>query len=649
MAPAGKKTQKDLLKEVETLRQRIKELEKAETAHQITEAALRDSEQRYRQIVETAHEGIWSIDEDSKTIFVNNRLAEMLGYPPEEMIGKSLNAFMDEQWQDKAKNFIESERASQGSSGQYDFKFRRKDGSELWAIVTTSPTFDDQGNFTGILGMLTDITARKWAEETLRFTQFSVDYSASHISWVGPDGRYLYVNDAFCNSLGFSREELLSMKVWDINPEFSDNGLWTEHWQKVKRKRSLTLETKHKTKAGSFIPVEITINHLDYIGKEFHITIGRDVSERKSAEVQIRRQVDRLAALRTIDLAITSSLDLRVTFNILLDQTTSQLNVDAADILLLNPSTYRLEFAEGRGFQTTTLKHTNLALGKGYAGIAALERRVVNISNLGKDGRNFLKSSPLLAEEGFISYFGVPLIAKGQVKGVLEIFHRSTLQPDQEWLDFLQALSGQAAIAIDNAMLFNDLQRTNIDLVQSYDITLEGWSRALDLRDKETEGHSERVTEMTLRLAREMKIPNDEIIHLRRGALLHDIGKVGIPDSILHKAGPLSKEEREIMRMHPVYAYELLWPIPFLRPAIDIPYCHHERWDGSGYPRGLKEDQIPLSAQIFIVADVWDALRSERPYRPTWGEEEAREYIRQQSGQLFNPKVVEMFLRIIDI
>jgi putative nucleotidyltransferase with HDIG domain len=242
----------------------------------------------------------------------------------------------------------------------------------------------------------------------------------------------------------------------------------------------------------------------------------------------------------------------------------------------------------------------------------------------------------------------MPLIAKGQVKGVLDIFNRSSLSPDDEWFEFLQTLANQAAIAIDSAQLFEDLQRSNVDLSLAYDATIEGWSGALDLRDKETEGHSRRVTETTITLARAMGAFSEaELIHIRRGALLHDIGKMGIPDHILLKPGKLTDEEWQIMRQHPTYAYELLSPISYLNPALDIPYCHHEKWDGSGYPRGLKGDRIPLAARIFAVVDVWDALSSDRAYRPALPAAEVREHIRAGAGTHFDPEVVRAFLEIV--
>jgi putative nucleotidyltransferase with HDIG domain len=185
------------------------------------------------------------------------------------------------------------------------------------------------------------------------------------------------------------------------------------------------------------------------------------------------------------------------------------------------------------------------------------------------------------------------------------------------------------------------------ELILAYDATIEGWSHALDLRDKETEGHTQRVAQVTLRLARAMNVSEEQLVQIRRGALLHDIGKMGVPDDILHKAGFLTNEEWVIMRKHPVYAYEMLCPIPFLQHALDIPYSHHEKWDGSGYPHGLKGEEIPLAARIFAVVDVWDALRSDRPYRKSWPEERVREYIRTESGKHFDPRVVDAFLALL--
>lgn len=201
---------------------------------------------------------------------------------------------------------------------------------------------------------------------------------------------------------------------------------------------------------------------------------------------------------------------------------------------------------------------------------------------------------------------------------------------------------------VAEAALSEHEQRAARDLAAAYEDTLEGWARALDLRDHETEGHSRRVTEMTLELARRMGVKEDELIHIRRGCLLHDIGKMGIPDRILLKPAPLTTEEWEIMRRHPAYAYELLYPIPYLRPALDIPYCHHEKWNGSGYPRGLAGRDIPLAARMFAAVDIWDALRSDRPYRTAWSTERVLKHIRSLAATELDPDIVATFAKIVE-
>jgi putative nucleotidyltransferase with HDIG domain len=364
---------------------------------------------------------------------------------------------------------------------------------------------------------------------------------------------------------------------------------------------------------------------------------------RKEAEEKLRRQMGHLSALRAIDLAITATLDLRVTAAIVLDQITSGLGVDAADLLLLHPLLQTLTCVAHRGFRTDLIQTTELRLGECSAGQAALERRTISFHDLQMPPARGSRTE-LFSGEAFAWHLATPLVAKGRVVGVLEVFHRSHFELDAEGTDFLETLAGQAAIAVEGATMFDQVQRANLELQFAYDSTLEGWARALELRDDATEGHTRRVTEMTMSLAEKIGLKDEELLHIRRGALLHDIGKMGIPDAILHKPEPLTDEEWEVIHKHPVYAYEMLSPIEYLRPALDIPYCHHERWDGTGYPRGLKGEDIPLAARIFAVVDVWDALRTERPYHEVWSEEKAREYIRAEAGKHFDPGVVTAFL-----
>jgi PAS domain S-box-containing protein/putative nucleotidyltransferase with HDIG domain len=399
-------------------------------------------------------------------------------------------------------------------------------------------------------------------------------------------------------------------------------------------------------KDGHVIPLEIGLAPYQSSAGLRVLALINDITERKRAEAKIQTQLERLSALRTIDLVITSSFDLRVTLEIILQQVIVHLGVDAAAIWLFNETSRQLEFSAGHGFRGNGITHLRLRLGEDYAGRVALERRLLYVPDLSRVEHRLTQAEPIDGEE-FVSFYAVPLIAKEKVKGVLEVFHRSLLDPDLEWLDFFQTLAGQTAIAVDNAELFNNLQRSSSELILSYDATIEGWSRALDLRDKETEGHTLRVTELTLTLAREFGFTEDQLLHIRRGALLHDIGKMGVPDHILLKPELLTEEEQTMMQKHPQYAYDLLKPIAFLHPALDIPYCHHEKWDGTGYPRRLKGEEIPIAARLFAIADIWDALTSDRPYRPAWSKREALTFIREQSGYHFDPLVVDLFFRVI--
>ncbi len=361
---------------------------------------------------------------------------------------------------------------------------------------------------------------------------------------------------------------------------------------------------------------------------------------------QSQKQVKRLTTLRDIDTAIASSLDLRLILNILMDQTLNHLNVDAVDIGLYQPDIQNLTYLARAGFQISSPPRPLLRPGEGLAGRVIAKQSVVHVTDLqnAPEASNEL----LMRREGFLTYIGIPLIVKGQIKGVFEVFHRSPLSPAADWMEFLHTLAGQAAIAIDSSQLFENLQRSNQELIQAYDTTLEGWARALEIRDRETEGHTRRVTEMTLRLARFMGISENEMVNIHRGVLLHDIGKMGVPDNILKKTGNLSAEEWVEMRQHPVYAYNLLYPISYLRGALDIPYCHHEHWDGSGYPRGLKGEQIPLSARVFSVIDIWDALLSDRPYRKAWPREKVIAYVKEVAGTILDPSIVEIFFKMLE-
>jgi PAS domain S-box-containing protein/putative nucleotidyltransferase with HDIG domain len=393
------------------------------------------------------------------------------------------------------------------------------------------------------------------------------------------------------------------------------------------------------------LPREITPDEVKLLSSLTEMT-GAALHRMRLHEETVQR-LKNLQAIHEIDQAMTASFDLTMIFDIILTHITSYPKLDASAILLFRPYQNILEYAATRGFKNKISRSAGIALTESPAGRAILERHNILLPDINASPEK-KQLSALWAGESFYAYIGIPLIVKGEVKGMLEVFTRKPFTPTAEETEFLNTVAGQAAIAVADIQLFNNLQHANQELSIAYDATIEGWSHALDLRDKETEGHTQRVTEIATKLAVKMEMPESELLHFRRGAILHDIGKMGVPDHILLKPGKLTPKERETIKQHPQFAYEMLRPIKYLQRALDIPYSHHERWDGTGYPRGLKGEQIPLAARIFAVVDVWDALTSKRPYRKAWDKDKTRKYILEESGKHFDPAVVEVFVKMLD-
>jgi HD-GYP domain-containing protein (c-di-GMP phosphodiesterase class II) len=350
-------------------------------------------------------------------------------------------------------------------------------------------------------------------------------------------------------------------------------------------------------------------------------------------------------SLHTIDLAIASSMELDKVLGLILEEAMARLGMDAADVLLMEPEDGTLSLGARAGFRTDALAHTKLKPGEGFAGRALQSEKAIIASDLDTNVESFSRS-PAFAKEGFFFYAGRRLKVKGKVKGVLELYRRSPFRQYQSWELYFEALASQAAVALDNSFLLRGLKKANEDLKEANEGLIEGWAEALELRDQETEGHSQRVTAMTMELGASFGIGGEELDRLRHGAFLHDIGKMGIPDSILLKPGPLTKDEFEVMKRHTTIARNFLSRFRFLDQSLDIPYYHHEKWDGSGYPEGIRGTEIPLSARLFAVIDVWDALRSDRPYRAGWPEDKVLDHIASLSGTHFDPEAARAFVEL---
>ena len=360
----------------------------------------------------------------------------------------------------------------------------------------------------------------------------------------------------------------------------------------------------------------------------------------------LKARQSQLGALMGVGRAINSSLGLKRVLEEVMDTMIELMRAERG-FLMLRDSEGNLSVRIARGIAHVNLEEAAFKVSRTIVRKVAESGEPILTTNAQDDPRFEAQMSVAMFQ--LRSILCAPLKIKNEIIGVIYVDNRARAGIFQEAdLNLIRAFADQAAVAIDNAQLFEDLQESNRELQEAYQATLEGWVSALDMRDKETEGHTQRVTILTERLARQMGVNGDALVHITRGALLHDIGKMAIPDSILLKPGALTDEERELIKQHPVYAYDMLKRIEFLLPAIDIPYCHHEKWDGTGYPRGLRGEEIPFAARIFPVVDVYDALVSDRPYRKGYPVEQVKEMIRKDSGTHFDPQVAEAFLAMGD-
>jgi PAS domain S-box-containing protein/putative nucleotidyltransferase with HDIG domain len=599
-------------------------------------------------MLEAVGQAVIATDPAGITIYANRAAEVLFGWPSSELMGKNVaevvTAEGSREW---PAEFTAHLRAGSSWTGQIAAK--RRDGSVFPALLTGAPVRDEMGQLVATIEVCTDLTQIKRQQAEVALQASALDAAANAIVITDAAGRITWANAAFSELTGHALADVLGQTPAVLKSGAHDAEFYHHLWATILDRRVWRGEIVNRRKDGTLYASEQTITPVcDQTGAVTHfIAIQQDITARKEAEVHIQRQNQMLRSLREIDLAIAGSLDLRVTLTVSLDQIAAYLQVDAACAFLVSPQTQILTLAASRGFRYSSVDdRVRIKLGEGCAGQAALDRAACGVAQGAAAAENSAFAA-VLRRERFEAQHAVPLISKGEVRGVLVVLHRAPMVLTKEQTGFFEAVALQAAIAVENAGLFATLQRSNTELALAYDTTLEGWSRALDLRDRETEGHTQRVTAMAEALARRLGMGAEELVHLRRGALLHDIGKMGIPDRILHKAGPLTPEEQEIMRRHPVLGYELLAPIQYLRPALHIPYAHHERWDGAGYPRGLKSDQIPLAARIFAVVDVWDALLSDRPYRPAWTRDAALAHIQGEAGSAFDPDVVRAFIEMI--
>jgi PAS domain S-box-containing protein len=480
------------------------------------------------------------------------------------------------------------------------------------------------------------------------FSDAVLDTAGVFVAVFDSEGRIIFANDTFERVLAVTSEEIGGQKCTDVfaSPELAS---WIR--KTISEMSSEEAESFYEADLDSpsgILHVRWTLSNLTSWKEEYEyfVLTGVDITQLVESERSAMHRLENIRALHEIDMAVSYHFELNKMLDVFLERLISRLNVDGADLFLIDKEKNVLKYSHGMGVFAGEINFEELPIEGTIPGSVVLSGK--SYSGPINHGNTNCPRLEKLIEMRVEDYHAVPLETRGKTLGVLEVFDTKEVSRDSEWNDFLQTLAGQASLAIDVAIMMENLRESNRQIAMAYDQTLEVLARSLEMRDMDTEEHSRRVTDLTVRLAKKMEVTEEELERIYRGALLHDIGKISIPDSVLLKKGPLTEEEWKVMRTHPVTAYEVLSQVEYLQPSLDIPYCHHERWDGSGYPRGLKGEEIPLAARIFAVVDVYDALTSDRPYRKAWSKEKTIEYLLENSGSQFDRHVVKEFLEILE-
>lgn len=503
-----------------------------------------------------------------------------------------------------------------------------------------------------------DIVERKQAEKALRKSEelFSKAFQSSPMIVAITrlrDGMILEVNESLEKLMGYTADEVVGKKLDDLS-------LWLNLEDKRRLVRILLSERKlrnfaieFRTRHGNRLHCSYSAELIELDGEKCVLATIEDISERKKAEARTLRLNRLYMTISQINEAIVRASDRDNLFSEICRVTVEFGQFCMAWIGIVDGTSDLVHPVAIAGEEISFLsdidvRYNDQRQGAGVVGSAIREGRCIISQDVASDPRMAAWREKVLTR-GLRSVAAVPIRSHGIIIGALAVYADEPHAFDAEDKGLLDQISDDVSFSIDTIEADAKRQQAEADLVKAYDTTLEGWAKALELKDDETIGHSRRVIEKTVMLAQALGFQEDELVHIRRGAILHDIGKMGIPDHILRKNGPLNDEERQIVMKHPQTAYDFLKPISYLQNAIDIPYCHHEKWDGTGYPRGLKGEEIPLSARIFAVVDVWDALSSDRPYRKAWPQEKIVRYLLDESGKHFDPQVVKALLTVIGV
>lgn len=590
------------------------------TAIKIIESELKDSKDQLRLVADNISEVVWLRSTDnSSIIYVNSAFEDVWGISCEELYKNPL-IFLETIYQADFDQVFMAYKQYE-ASGNFDMCYRivRSDGEVRWIHAKTKEARNSRDEIVGHVGSARDITDLKNNEEKLEksfYTLYQKDQYLNSIMETQeemicrflPDTTLTFVNKAYCKFLKHSEDQLIGRKFLELIPE-------TEHKEIMSHLGSLNQNNPSVSYVQQIFDdenneiwqkwVDTAIFNHDNLVQEYQ-GVGRDITFDKCAEQKIADSLELLQKTQRIARIGSYEVDL-------LGETCKSspflnelLGIDSLEVhpLDLWPMLIHINDKE----RTLRVHYESV-----------------------KSGSNFNQDYRIIREND-----GVELWV--QDIGTIEFDRQGT--PAK--------LSGTIMDVTNHKKLIADLKLLNQKVITAYDSTIEGWAYALEMKEEETKEHSVRVTDLTLSIAKKLNIEEDNLVHIKRGAILHDIGKMAIPDSILLKPGKFNENEWVIMKKHPEYAFEMLSNIEYLEPALDIPYCHHEKWDGTGYPRRLKGKEIPLAARVFAVVDVFDALTSERPYKKAWDKEKALNHIYENSGSHFDPMVVEAFKEVLN-
>lgn len=597
------------------------------------EEALEKSKIRNELLIQASTDGILLESLSGEILDCNKVSEELFGYAREELLTMNASDLV-------VPDFIEDKpdllQWQIGQGGHYsDIPFVRRDGS-VFPVELSAKLTNIEGNKMAVV-YVRDITERKKAENAILESESkfkALAQTAAAGIFINRDTQFLYVNPTWCEITEYTDTELFNMSLWSI---FSAADL-----EEVKREYSVLMrgesdlirfETTIQTKTGEKKWLDIIASFIDYQSEKAIIGTAIDITFRK------RREHD-LEVVAKISEALRTDLTREQVRTTILTESMDLLQIDGAIISTAERVETSPNLIKSIGCWSK-VDNSQLKSNEGLSGfILTTSKPYVNFC-ASRDP--YFAYPELLAN--LITLAGIPLVTEGVTIGSIIVGSNKVLSEDE--LRLLKTIGDMAASAIHRSDLYEQTSAQASELKLAYDATLEGWAHALELRDKETQGHSLRIANMTLELAKLMGIEGDNLDNIRRGALLHDIGKMGVPDTILLKPGRLTEDEWMIMQKHPTYAYEMLSELPYFKDVLDIPYCHHEWWDGSGYPRGLKGTDIPLPARIFAIVDAWDALVSDRPYRKAWVKQNALKHIMDQAGTHFDENVVNCFVQMM--